>query len=254
MRTLKDVFGDDEKLLNEVLKDLSTDHISDNVKYWAFNNVLDFQPVALSEVPEAYLRAGNARILYALKTWSLKVLDVYRQEVFAQFKEDKVGALTNMFRLTAYLGLMGATADTIKDFVTGREVKAEDMPDNFVEALAKTFFFNRYIRTQAETDGLGSAILGQFLPPTQALDNAWRDLHNLFSDTDESIRINDLRTVRDIPVGGELYYWWFGKGADIKQRDDEGGETGGTTKIKIPIDRDWETDYVSPSKRYLALG
>ena len=51
-----------------------------------YSRLLDFQPVALSEMPEYYLKAGNGRVFYMLKTYTLKQMDVFRKEVWHTMK------------------------------------------------------------------------------------------------------------------------------------------------------------------------
>ena len=120
---LLEVFSEDE--VDGVITDLQEGTISENVKYLLFNKLLDFQPVALSEVPEGYLSGGNSRIFYALKTWTIKMFDVYRNEAFQKInsadKKTRIEGVQNIIRLSMALALMNATADTIKDLIMGRK-------------------------------------------------------------------------------------------------------------------------------------
>lgn len=206
---LKDVFGAE---IDGVLADLRSGEITENVKFLAFNELMDSQPLTLSEVPEAYVRGGNGRIFYQLKTWSLKMLDVYRNEVIAEAKTDKIQAAKNMIRLTALLVLMNGTADEIKDFLRGKETP---LKDRVVDQLLTIAGFSRYYFYQAERDGIGSAMLDIIKPPTKLIDNLWKDSKQ-FTDFDKSVEINKLSSLRSLPFVGEFYYWWFGKGADYK--------------------------------------
>ncbi|MFH2033148.1 MAG: LPD23 domain-containing protein, partial [Candidatus Margulisiibacteriota bacterium] len=47
---------------NDVIQDLLDDSITDNVKLLVYHRLMDFQPGALSEMPQRYLDAGNGRI------------------------------------------------------------------------------------------------------------------------------------------------------------------------------------------------
>ena len=44
------------------------------------------------------------------------------------------------------------------------------------------------------------------------------------------MEVSKLRTIQDIPLGGKLYYWWFGRGADTKKKYGPKVE-GGLTKL-----------------------
>jgi len=208
----KQLFGGG--IIDDVLREFRSGEITDNVKFYAFNTLLDFSPRALSEMPEMYLKSGNGRIFYMLKTWTLKMLDAFRNEAFHTMKEDKVDGLKNLFRLGGFLFLMNATADTIKDFISGREIKADDIA---VDNIAKLVGFSRYTVTQIQKEGLGSALTEQLQPPLPTLDNISKDIADLYKDFDESANINKLRTVGEIPIGGRLYYFWFGRGAERRK-------------------------------------
>jgi hypothetical protein len=213
---MQEIFGDETA---EVIEDLRNDNISENVKYLAFNELLNFQPIALSEVPEVYLKAGNGRIFYALKTWTLKMLDVYRNEVFRTMRTDKVQGIKNMLRLSAWLVTMNATADVIKSIMKGEDLDDEDVQyDILVDNLLKLIGFSRYSAVQARRDGIGSAVTDQISPPTNIVDNIWLDVNELFKDSDESFDVNNLRSIKNIPLIGQLYYWWFGRAAERRQK------------------------------------
>jgi hypothetical protein len=211
--TLNEIFGPDA---NAVLADLQNEIISENVKYLAFSELLNFQPIALSEVPELYLRGGNGRIFYMLKTWTIKMFDVYRNEVYNQMKTDPTQGLKNLINLTVLLMAMNATADVLKDLLLGREIKLDDL---VVDNIAKLIGFSRYATFQVQREGLGSTVEQQILPPTKLIDDISRDTIDLFKDWDENARVDKLRTPESIPVIGKLYYWWFGGGTEKKKRE-----------------------------------
>ncbi|KKL45515.1 hypothetical protein LCGC14_2354940, partial [marine sediment metagenome] len=210
-KTLKPIF-EGETL--DVINDLQNHFISENVKYLAFNEILNFQPIALSEVPQKYLTAGNGRIFYMLQTWNIKMLDVFRNEVYNEMKTDPVQGLKNMIRLATLLMLMNATADVIKDIMLGREIRLDDL---VVDNIVKLIGFSRYTIFQVKREGLGSAIGQQVLPPGKLLDDVSRDTVALFTDFDENFAVDKLRTPENIPIIGKLYYWWFGRGSEIKK-------------------------------------
>lgn len=215
-KELTDIFG---KETDNILKDLQKGKITENVKYLAFNKLLDFQPVALSEVPEMYLKAGNGRIFYMLKTWSLKMIDVYRNEAFMLMskKETFLKGFTNMLKLTGCMLLAEATADEAKDFLLQRERMS--IKDRTIDNILKMAMFSRYTVDQAARQGIGTAIALQAAPAMAILDNPYRDLMKFLKDPDESFKINEMRSIQNIPIGGKLYYWWFGKASKKEELD-----------------------------------
>ena len=210
-RDLKEIFGNSTE---DVLDDLRRGFISEDVKYLAFNEILNFQPIALSEVPEQYLKGGNARIFYMLKTWTIKMLDVYRNEVYNQMKTDPIEGIRNMVKLTALLMALNATADVLKDLLLGREIILDDL---VVDNIAKLIGFSRYTVYQVRREGLGSAIGQIVLPPTKLIDDITKDVIKLYDDFEENLAVDKLKTLEDIPIIGKLFYWWFGKGSEIEK-------------------------------------
>jgi len=204
---LKPIFGEDAI---GVVSDLRNNRTTENVKYLLFNELLDFQPVALSEVPLKYLEAPNGRVFYALKTYMIKVWDVYRRESFQLMKnkETRVEGVKNLMKLSAMLMLFNATADELKDFLTGKETKWND---RLIESFAKATGFSRYTISQIGKEGIGRTAAEQILPPTQLADDISKDFKDVFIDQDEDASVARLRTIRDIPIGGKLFYWWFGR-------------------------------------------
>ncbi len=218
---------------DQVFEDLRTGEITENVKLLAFNELLDFQPVALSEVPQQYLTGGNSRIFYMLKTWTLKMLDVYRREAFRTMKTNKVQGMRNLMKLSAMLIVMNGTADLLKDLILGKKI---DLKDTAVDNMLKLIGFSRYSLTQSQRDGFGSTILEQIIPPTKTIDNISKDVGRLYKDFDENFAVNKLKSVESIPIGGKLYYWWFGKGAESPLKKDEG-------EFDFDFDFDFDLDF-----------
>ena len=211
-KDIKQIFGNSTE---DVIQDLKDGFISEDVKYLAFNELLNFQPVVLSEVPEQYLRGGNGRIFYMLKTWQIKLFDIYRNEVYNQFKTDPVQATKNMIWLSILVMAMNGTADVLKDLLLGREVKLDDL---LVDNAAKLIGFSRYSINQVRREGIGSAIGQSILPPFALVDDVTRDIFDLYKSFAENEEMDKLRTIENIPVIGKLYYYWFGRGSEIKKK------------------------------------
>lgn len=222
---LKGVFGNDEAAILRTMEDLKANKITEDTKLLAFNELLDVQPIALSEMPEQYLKAGNGRVFYMLKTFTIKQLDVYRNEVFQLMKTNPKRAIRNLVTLSASLMLMNATADEIKDFILGRETK---LSDRVVDNVAKLAGFSKFTLYKARQQGVGSAVVQTILPPFKLLDSAYKDIakHTAFADSE---------TVQSIPLGGKLYYWWFGKGAqNSAKKANAADKTGNGAMPSLP--------------------
>lgn len=85
---LKEKYGNmfDEEF-DLLISDLKSKQITERVKIMSFSDLADFQPIALSEMSPAYLNNPNARILYMLKSFTLKQWDVARREVYQKLKK-----------------------------------------------------------------------------------------------------------------------------------------------------------------------
>lgn len=210
MKKMDLMFGDES---DEVIRTIQRGEIDDNVKLMMFNDLLDVAPVALSEFPEAYLRMGNGKLLYMLKSYTIKQLDVYRNDVFQLIKTDPTQAAINFTKLTGALVAMGVTADEIKEFVFNKE--DVDLSDKVANNVFKLMGFNRYTVDRFGEKGVGGTLKDMLSPPTRLIDNV------ATGRTDQ--------VPRSIPVVGELYYWWMGAGSD-----DEPKKTNNKSKTKLP--------------------
>jgi len=211
------VFGEDRAKF--VIDDLVNDRVTEDVKYLAFSKLLDYQPVALSEMPEKYLSGGNARIFYMLKSYTLKQFDIYRREVFQQIAKNPKRGIKNLIRLSAALVAMNWTADEIKAIILGRPLSVSyDKKDGFsfnmttvsdrsVDNVLRIMGFSKFAIYKAREEGIASAVSRQILPPFKFIDAIYKDVT-------QSKKINELETISSIPVGGKLYYWWFGAGKE----------------------------------------
>jgi len=196
---LEVIFGDGAP---KVLSDLKNRVISDEVKFLTFCDVLDFQPTALSEMPEGYVTGGNWRIAYMLKSYSVKVLDVYHREVFEQMKTDPVKGIQNLIRLTLALAAIGAPVAWLKDFILG---KTQEFTDYMIQGLIQQVGFSKYTMIQARKDGIVRSLITSLLPPIVLLDDIQRDIQG-------EKDISDWRVWSHVPLVGTFFHWWFGGG------------------------------------------
>ncbi len=198
---LRRVFGND---FQQVISDLKTGKMTDNIKYLTFNQLLDVQPLALTEMPEAYNRSGNLRILYTLKTFMIRQFDFIRGEALADMrhKDTFMRGFGRLVWLTFALSLFGAGVDAIKDFIRGREFNLNDaVTDN----ILRRFFFSKYQVSTAKRDGILRSYLEGFLPPTALFDRMVSDMIRVWDDPTKA-----TQSLRSLPIVGELLYqWWF---------------------------------------------
>ncbi len=222
-RKMNPIFGAETPA---VMSDLRNGVMSENVKYLIFNELLDFQPISLSEVPLKYLESPNGRIAYALKTYTIKLFDVYRREVYQEIKRNPKQGVKNLLRLSGYLMLFNAGANELRNYISG---KTSNWSDATVNALANAYGVSPYLFTQAKQEGVARTLLSQAIPVTQFPDDLGKDVMTLLVDKQGDVSFRDFKTVRDFPVVGKILYNRFGGGSPKPKK----GKSSGSG-IEIP--------------------
>ena len=205
---LQRVFGDKS---GEVLEDFKNKVPTDDVKYMLFAELLNFQPIAITEMPEYYVRGGNLRIFYMLKSYVIKQIDVYNNEVFR--KKDPKEKMKNFLKLSIALILMNATADTIKDMILGRKTKLQDI---VIDNILRLVGFSKWQLYKTREDGILATFFQSILPPTPFIDEVYKDAMRFANK--KNAKVSDMRIWQRIPVVGKFYFWWFGGGKEIKNK------------------------------------
>jgi hypothetical protein len=204
----------------DVVQEILATVPSENVKMLLYSRLLDFQPVALSEMPEYYLNSGNGRVFYMLKTYTLKQMDVFRKEVVHNLKSEnpqqRLQGMTNMVQLMALLTLANAGADELKDLLLGKEMK---LSDHVIENFLTIGGASRYTQMQISRQGFGSALSQQILPPMKFINSASKDIAEGYNNyvTGDTSNFDNARIIDSIPGIGKLYYWHFGRGEENKK-------------------------------------
>lgn len=224
---LKKMFGDEAQ---SVLDDLKNKTVSDNVKLLLFNRVLDFQPGTLSEMPKVYLTSPRGRLLYMLKTFTIKQLDAFRNESLSLIKagiqdgdKDKIlKGMTNLIYLVALYVLANAGADELKDWLFGRKPK---FADKVYDNIWRLFGLSRFIAWETRRAGPVMAFWKLISPPMDIIEAPLSDTWKLFQDdgVDFEVKIKNAETWKIIPFLGKHYYWWYGGGraGEQKRREKE---------------------------------
>jgi hypothetical protein len=210
--------------VKETIEDLKEGRIEENVKLVAFNTLLDFQPVDQMEMPQTYLAHPGGRVFYMLKTYTIKMFDVFRREAFAKIKEGNiVEGIGNLTRLSAIMVLCNASADEIKDFIAGRDRK---LTDRIVDNILRLFGFSRYVLWQFRTQPVQYSLYKMVAPPLDFVEMPARDMKHILSSykknkdielglergKPEDFNFWQMESWKQIPFGGANFYWWFGGG------------------------------------------
>ena len=201
-------YGDETKAL---LKDLEEGNRSATVRQFLFNELSDAQPISLIEFPQRYLDSPNGRILYMLKSFTLKQIDIVRRNVVQEYaKGNKKLAIKNATLLAGYLSVANTGTQMAKDLVLGREVKAEDIPDRAMWSLLGVYGMNQYTVDKYWSNGdWKGAVFNQIAPATPIIDAALTLGGEVFEDDPDMSKV-----VRSVPIVGPLAYNWLLGGAE----------------------------------------
>ena len=155
---------------------------------------LDVNPATLGEMPKFYNQSGNARIMYMLKSFTVKQFDVFREA--AQKDIDRANelmkkgntrgaakaaaeAISKIMGLGLVFGAANASTDMIKDTLYGRPIKRDELLE---DNLWRLIGINRYIVNKARREGPAKATLEMLLPPTAIFDRGWQDISAIVGD------------------------------------------------------------------------
>jgi hypothetical protein len=166
-----------------------------------FNDLSQWQPISLSEMPAAYNTAGNMRIAYMLKSFNIKALNNIKREVMNDYNSgNTLGAAKSGMYLVAAMSLAGAGADEIKDWILGRDT---EFSENVYDQLGSMFLMNRFTIERGLDQGklLTSLVQGQ-MPPLRYMDFVIDDMGKWMFDRENF----KFKSLQNIPVVGKIGY------------------------------------------------
>jgi hypothetical protein len=166
-------------------------------------------------MPLKYLDSPNGRIMYTLKSYALKQLDLIREEIIKDFKQGKIAAgIQKSIWHGMTIGLANASVQTARDALLGKDVDEDTFGDEFANAYTTMLFMSRFDREKylAQGDVVGF-VANQLVPPI--FDIAAKGLVATGKSVlpaedpqagDKAIDKFYKTVVTKLPVGGELAY------------------------------------------------
>ena len=200
-----EILGRDE--FNQTVLDLRSGVISDNVRLMMWMQLSKTQPISLSEMPVRYLLAGNGRLFYMLRSFTIKQLDFARRahvsRIYNGLKTKNGREVTEGMRglasfFTVFV-LAGASVDMAKNFLMGKDMTWDLVWDEIVDNFWKVFGLGKYSVDAIAEDGPYTAALEFFSPPGRWIDDLARDATNLFRGEPT------FNSARDIPIVGQFF-------------------------------------------------
>ena len=140
----------------------------EDVGFMLWNELSGTQPIALSALPEQYLKNPNGRMGYMLQSFTLKMFDVMRKDVYNNMANKQyMEAAKNATKLTSMFVAGNSTVDAAKNFILQRDSSA---PEVLVNNTLKMFGASKFMVEQATREGVGSTLLKTLAPPTALFD------------------------------------------------------------------------------------
>tara|TARA_R110002124_G_C8954038_1_gene513513 strand:+ start:91 stop:3396 length:3306 start_codon:yes stop_codon:yes gene_type:complete len=201
-------YGDE---IDSLVADLKTGQITPNVKMFAFNELAEVQPITLSQMPVSYLRNPSNRILYMLKSFTLKQVDLVRKKIVGEYKKgNKVQAVKNAALFAGYLTAANTGTSLVKDILRGREIEPDEIPSRSLWALLGVFGFSKYNAEQyfAKGDAVGG-VINMVAPAAPLINAAFSGVIELGKEEPEFEAL-----LKPVPVVGDITYNWLLGGAE----------------------------------------
>lgn len=203
----------------QLVSDLQSGKITEPVKAMVFSRLSDVQPISKIELPQKYLDMPNGRVIYMLKSFMLKQLDLMRNDAYNEIRkgsrEGIIKGISNLAKYATVLGIANSTTDYVKDWLMGKEVDPElsDVPLN----VLKTFGFSEYVLNNLAQGKVWETVGGMAAPPFKIFDEVLKDsiAQIKYSTSDDLFpKEPKWKSVTNIPLIGKLYYNWFMGGAE----------------------------------------
>jgi hypothetical protein len=187
------------------------DSQNENVRHYLFSRLTKTQPITLSEMPAKYLNMKGGRLIYSLKTFFVKQLDVMREDIVQKLakRETSKEGMQNAARFAMLFGGGTAAVNATKDLILGRPV---EISDELMDVAMQMIGISRYAIYKAKSDGLAGGATAVLAPPMPIVNEAFKVL--AADDKEEALKKQSKELVRYIPVVGKDIYWRFGAGEE----------------------------------------
>ena len=210
----------------QVMEDLKAGNLTEDVQFLAYSTLADYQPINLSEFPEVYLRNPNGRIVYMLKTFTVKQLNAFWREgmnkvVFGKTPAERAQGMGNVLRLSAFFWLIGVPVDMLKDWIMGREI---NLSETAVDNIYKLGGLSNYHIQQMDRLNDPSKFIALYLaPPVPWITEPTKGLSEMAkaATSGEEFKPGNLSLWRTVPVVGGLWYGHFGGGAERRRQESQ---------------------------------
>lgn len=198
------VYGDE---FPQFIDDLKTGTISPNVRTYAFNELADAQPISLLEMPAGFVENPNLRILYTLKSFTIKMYDAAINKTYKEIKYGNAKeGYANLIRLLAYVTVANGGTEMLRSMARNKPIVTENVPEDALWALLGVYGFNKYGAERYIQNGdLTGFAFNTITPATPLIDSAL----SLGADAIKG-DVKELdKYLGPVPYFGDLVKNWF---------------------------------------------
>lgn len=243
-RDYEEVMGDEA--FRNAMTAFRTGRLNEDARYLLFLDITRVQPLTTSQMPAKYLEMRNGRVLYTLKTFTVAQLNHVRRDMVRKILTpgQRREGLAHLGRYLVYFTLIGLGVDWVKDWLRG-QATVDSFPDRAVNAVLGTVGLNRYTVEKAYSDPVDAAI-NYVAPPLSWITYGTQDV------TSEA---EGIRSIRNIPIVGELLYYWapFGRGSYLNEEAATRDYRAKLKDLRQEAAKALEADDVDLARKLLAI-
>jgi hypothetical protein len=154
----------------EIKKDLQSPafakgELNPNTRFFLYSELADLQPISGEATAQGYNRSGPwGKIMYGLRSFAIKQIDVMRQEGYEKMRDPKTRA-EGIKNLATYALVVGAGQQLVGSYLRDKLLDRETDPSEYaVSGLLQLMGFNRYSLYRAKEQGVGTAAIEMAVP------------------------------------------------------------------------------------------
>tara|TARA_R110000803_G_scaffold208021_1_gene276373 strand:- start:44 stop:3052 length:3009 start_codon:yes stop_codon:yes gene_type:complete len=213
---------------DQLVIDLKAGSSTPRTDLLAWHELTRTQPLTPYEMPVKYLEHPDGRIMYSLKSFMIKQLQLVRDDVIDKVKDNTVEAATNATRYAVMLNMAGIPVDITKDLIMGRPVDMDSIHDYAYGNLLSFVGVSPYVRDKYLAQGDVSGMIGNMIAPsvTGLLSDVTKDVMSAVKEDDPFSLENkppSTKTLANLPFIGPYVANFIGGGRDraIKKKETE---------------------------------
>ena len=194
------------------IDDLQNRKITSRTKEYLFNELAEFQPITPAQMPEAYLKSDNGRLMWTLQSFTLKQLNLIRKNIINEFRYgSKKEAIKNAATFAMLIPPSNMAVEYGKERILGKDPDLSDeLVQRYVNNALKVFGSSEFAVSKLGSSAkFGDFLLDSFAPPLEVFDGILKTGSKAIFEGEF-----DDAVVKDIPVVGKLLYFYAGSGLE----------------------------------------